>query len=164
MANPMFKMKGPNMINDSFAPHFPLKHAQKDMKYVHFLNDNIIVDRSKQSSVAFSCSLILLISNFFCALQKWITPFFDPPLPLFLPCNNSQTCSWLGNISWCVIAHYIRMWCSVSISTRRERRWRFLSRVRCLKESEGKRIISFITLYSIRLKVFQLCHSLTWCI
>ena len=32
MANPMFKMKGPNMINDSFAPHFPLKHAQKDMK------------------------------------------------------------------------------------------------------------------------------------
>lgn len=34
MANPMFKMKGPNMINDSFAPHFPLKHAQKDMKYV----------------------------------------------------------------------------------------------------------------------------------
>lgn len=32
MANPMFKMKGPNMINDSFDPHFPLKHAQKDMK------------------------------------------------------------------------------------------------------------------------------------
>lgn len=46
MANPMFKMKGPNMIKDSFAPHFPLKHAQKDMKYVHFINNNIIVDRS----------------------------------------------------------------------------------------------------------------------
>ena len=32
MANPMFKMKGPNMINQTFAPHFPLKHAQKDMQ------------------------------------------------------------------------------------------------------------------------------------
>ena len=32
MANPMFKGKGPNMINKTFAPHFPLKHAQKDMQ------------------------------------------------------------------------------------------------------------------------------------
>ena len=31
MANPMFKMKGPNMINSNYGPHFPLKHAQKDM-------------------------------------------------------------------------------------------------------------------------------------
>ena len=32
MANPMFKGKGPTMINKSFPPHFPLKHAQKDMR------------------------------------------------------------------------------------------------------------------------------------
>lgn len=32
MANPMFKMKGPNMINANYGAHFPLKHAQKDMK------------------------------------------------------------------------------------------------------------------------------------
>jgi 3-hydroxyisobutyrate dehydrogenase-like beta-hydroxyacid dehydrogenase len=32
MANPMFKGKGPNMINKTYAPHFPLKHAQKDMR------------------------------------------------------------------------------------------------------------------------------------
>jgi hypothetical protein len=32
MACPLFKMKGPNMIKDSFPPHFPLKHAQKDMR------------------------------------------------------------------------------------------------------------------------------------
>ena len=32
MANPMFKMKGPNMINANYSAHFPLKHAQKDMK------------------------------------------------------------------------------------------------------------------------------------
>jgi len=32
MANPMFKGKGPNMIKGEFAPHFPLKHAQKDMR------------------------------------------------------------------------------------------------------------------------------------
>ena len=66
MANPMFKMKGPNMINDSFAPHFPLKHAQKDMKYVHFLNDNIIVDRSKHVYTVLLCLPVhyAVISNF----------------------------------------------------------------------------------------------------
>ena len=32
MANPMFKGKGPNMIKGSYSPHFPLKHAQKDMR------------------------------------------------------------------------------------------------------------------------------------
>lgn len=30
--NPMFKMKGPNLIKDAYSPHFPLKHAQKDMR------------------------------------------------------------------------------------------------------------------------------------
>jgi 3-hydroxyisobutyrate dehydrogenase-like beta-hydroxyacid dehydrogenase len=33
MANPLFRAKGPNMINDKYDPHFPLKHAQKDMKF-----------------------------------------------------------------------------------------------------------------------------------
>jgi len=32
MSNPMFRGKGPNMLSDNFGPHFPLKHAQKDMK------------------------------------------------------------------------------------------------------------------------------------
>jgi 3-hydroxyisobutyrate dehydrogenase-like beta-hydroxyacid dehydrogenase len=34
MANPLFKMKGANIINDSYPAHFPLKHAQKDMRFV----------------------------------------------------------------------------------------------------------------------------------
>ncbi len=32
MSSPMFKGKGPNMIVDNFAPHFPLKHQQKDLQ------------------------------------------------------------------------------------------------------------------------------------
>jgi glyoxylate/succinic semialdehyde reductase len=32
MANPMFKGKGPAMAAGNFAPNFPLKHAQKDMR------------------------------------------------------------------------------------------------------------------------------------
>ena len=32
MSNPMFRSKGPLMINGDFAPAFPLKHAQKDMR------------------------------------------------------------------------------------------------------------------------------------
>merc|ERR1711907_612474 len=33
MANPMFKLKGPKMIAGDHAPNFPLKHAQKDMRF-----------------------------------------------------------------------------------------------------------------------------------
>lgn len=32
MSNPMFRMKGANIIADSHQPNFPLKHAQKDMQ------------------------------------------------------------------------------------------------------------------------------------
>mmetsp|Transcript_15929 Transcript_15929/g.23998 ORF Transcript_15929/g.23998 Transcript_15929/m.23998 type:complete len:297 (+) Transcript_15929:72-962(+) len=33
VACPMFKLKGPKMLSSSYDPHFPLKHAQKDMKF-----------------------------------------------------------------------------------------------------------------------------------
>ena len=32
MANPMFKMKGDNIVADKYDAHFPLKHAQKDIR------------------------------------------------------------------------------------------------------------------------------------
>ncbi|KAG9138552.1 hypothetical protein Leryth_012900 [Lithospermum erythrorhizon] len=39
IANPMFKMKGPAMIKDAYAPAFPLKHQQKDMRLALSLGD-----------------------------------------------------------------------------------------------------------------------------
>lgn len=44
MACPLFKMKGPNMIKDSFPPHFPLKHAQKDMRLALELSSSLGVE------------------------------------------------------------------------------------------------------------------------
>ncbi|CAM9458292.1 unnamed protein product [Phaeothamnion confervicola] len=41
MANPMFKIKGPNMIKGEHAPNFPLKHAQKDMRFALGLGDKV---------------------------------------------------------------------------------------------------------------------------
>lgn len=41
MANPMFKMKGPNMIKGDYPAHFPLKHAQKDMRLALALADQV---------------------------------------------------------------------------------------------------------------------------
>ncbi len=32
MANPMFKLKGPKILQNDHAPNFPLRHAHKDMK------------------------------------------------------------------------------------------------------------------------------------
>ncbi|XP_058094418.1 glyoxylate/succinic semialdehyde reductase 1 [Magnolia sinica] len=39
IANPMFKQKGPAMIQGSFPPAFPLKHQQKDMRLALALGD-----------------------------------------------------------------------------------------------------------------------------
>ncbi|KAF5177410.1 Glyoxylate/succinic semialdehyde reductase [Thalictrum thalictroides] len=39
MANPMFKMKGPTMLKNSYPPAFPLKHQQKDMRLALALGD-----------------------------------------------------------------------------------------------------------------------------
>ena len=33
MANGLIKLKGPPMINHAYPAHFPLKHAQKDMRF-----------------------------------------------------------------------------------------------------------------------------------
>ncbi|KAL2488414.1 Glyoxylate/succinic semialdehyde reductase 1 [Forsythia ovata] len=39
IANPMFKLKGPSMIQSSYSPAFPLKHQQKDMRLALALGD-----------------------------------------------------------------------------------------------------------------------------
>ncbi|OEL32527.1 Glyoxylate/succinic semialdehyde reductase 1 [Dichanthelium oligosanthes] len=39
IANPMFKMKGPTMLQGSYNPAFPLKHQQKDMRLALALGD-----------------------------------------------------------------------------------------------------------------------------
>lgn len=41
MANPMFQLKGPNMIKDTHPTHFPLKHAQKDIRFAICMADEL---------------------------------------------------------------------------------------------------------------------------
>ncbi|CAM9768325.1 unnamed protein product [Chrysoparadoxa australica] len=41
MSNPMFRGKGPKMLAGDFAPNFPLKHAQKDMRFAIALGDEV---------------------------------------------------------------------------------------------------------------------------
>lgn len=40
-SNPMFRLKGSNMSNGVYEPHFPLKHAQKDMRFALGLGDEL---------------------------------------------------------------------------------------------------------------------------
>ncbi|XP_021842845.2 glyoxylate/succinic semialdehyde reductase 1 [Spinacia oleracea] len=40
IANPMFKMKGPSMLQSKYPPAFPLKHQQKDMRLALALGDD----------------------------------------------------------------------------------------------------------------------------
>lgn len=42
IANPMFKIKGPNVLNGEFGVHFPLKHMQKDMRLALLLGDEVL--------------------------------------------------------------------------------------------------------------------------
>lgn len=43
IANPMFKLKGPAMIQEKFPAAFPLKHQQKDMRLALALGDEVEV-------------------------------------------------------------------------------------------------------------------------
>lgn len=42
MTNPMFKIKGPNVLKGEFGVHFPLKHMQKDMRLALLLGDEVL--------------------------------------------------------------------------------------------------------------------------
>ncbi len=41
LANPMFALKGPNMLEENFSTHFPLKHMQKDLRLAIGLGDSL---------------------------------------------------------------------------------------------------------------------------
>ena len=41
MSSPVFRTKGPSIVAENFAPHFPLKHAQKDMKLALELAESV---------------------------------------------------------------------------------------------------------------------------
>lgn len=41
MSNGMFRLKGPKMLAGDHAPNFPLKHAQKDMRFALNLGDQV---------------------------------------------------------------------------------------------------------------------------
>mmetsp|Transcript_21551 Transcript_21551/g.67604 ORF Transcript_21551/g.67604 Transcript_21551/m.67604 type:complete len:301 (-) Transcript_21551:121-1023(-) len=40
-SSPLLKLKGPKMLADTHAPHFPLKHAQKDLAFSLLLADKL---------------------------------------------------------------------------------------------------------------------------
>lgn len=45
LSNPMFRMKGSNnILKNDFNAHFPLKHAQKDMRLALELSDEMNLD------------------------------------------------------------------------------------------------------------------------
>ena len=44
IASPMFALKGPSMVAGTFAPAFPLKHQQKDMRLALALADELAQD------------------------------------------------------------------------------------------------------------------------
>lgn len=41
IASPMYGMKGPKMLQGDYAPHFPLKHQQKDVRLALGLGDQV---------------------------------------------------------------------------------------------------------------------------
>jgi len=52
MANPMFALKGPKICNNDHAPHFPLKHANKDLLFGNALAAQFGADKTMGSAAA----------------------------------------------------------------------------------------------------------------
>lgn len=65
IANPMFKLKGPAMIQEKFPTAFPLKHQQKDMRLALALGDEVEVSMpvAAAANEAFKKSISLGLSD-----------------------------------------------------------------------------------------------------
>lgn len=71
IANPMFKGKGPTMLQSNYAPAFPLKHQQKDMRLALALGD----ENAVSMPIAAAANEVILFSS---SLQLQIIKFFVP--------------------------------------------------------------------------------------
>ena len=65
IANPMFKLKGPTMIQNNYSPAFPLKHQQKDMRLALAQGDAIAV--SMPVAAAANEVILFYCLSFLCA-------------------------------------------------------------------------------------------------
>ncbi|CAH2041098.1 unnamed protein product [Thlaspi arvense] len=63
IANPMFRMKGPAMLQKSYSPHFPLKHQQKDMRLALSLADDYAVSMPVAAAANESENMKNMLSN-----------------------------------------------------------------------------------------------------
>lgn len=50
MASPMIALKGPLMNKKDYSPNFPLKHAQKDMRFALGLGDKVTLTLTEMGS------------------------------------------------------------------------------------------------------------------
>lgn len=78
VANPMFKLKGPAMIKGSYAPAFPLKHQQKDMRLALALGDEHAVSMpvaATANEVPLSLFLALSLSTFAAKIYRYYRAF-----------------------------------------------------------------------------------------
>lgn len=71
IANPMFKGKGPTMLQSNYALAFPLKHQQKDMRLALALGD----ENAVSMPIAAAANEVILFSS---SLQLQIIKFFVP--------------------------------------------------------------------------------------
>lgn len=71
IANPMFKGKGPPMLQSNYALAFPLKHQQKDMRLALALGD----ENAVSMPIAAAANEVILFSS---SLQLQIIKFFVP--------------------------------------------------------------------------------------
>lgn len=72
MANPMFQLKGKNIMAGKYDAHFPLKHAQKDMKLALALADQLgcSLPTTTTSNEQYESMLEASGDEDFCAVMK----------------------------------------------------------------------------------------------
>lgn len=75
MSNPMFRSKGPLMVNGDFTPAFPLKHAQKDMRLAlaQASSKNVELPVASAANAAFINALPTAGDDDFSAVYKTMT-------------------------------------------------------------------------------------------
>lgn len=86
ISNPMFRLKGPTMLQNNYTPAFPLKHQQKDMRLALALGDENAVSMpvaaasNEVNASLLTFSLYAQKRNRKCYIQFTCNPFDLPTL------------------------------------------------------------------------------------
>jgi glyoxylate/succinic semialdehyde reductase len=107
IVNPMFKLKGPTMLQGSYNPAFPLKHQQKDMRLALALGDEnaVAMPVSAAANEVYLCPNLLV---FYRVVKHWMRYFIHMAQQYQLQAFKKARSLGLGDMDFSAVHEVVK--------------------------------------------------------